>query len=253
MKDAHPTYANPTIREAICEIHFRLPDHIEWRPSLSGELFKRIQQDFPVFEPAIDLGFQLQVGPKGAVQGFLPPRQRVLYRHISRPLLLQLSDGILAVNELPQYPGWEEMKRDVLSAWGEVREVVEPARVTRIGLRYINHIRRESPDERVGTWLSPSQYIPEATLSSLPGFLLRSQTRSDAGHRLIVTLGEMEATSGDDAGVIVFDIDGIVEKDIGVASEVILEELEQLHEPLWQVFWASRTSRLEALLEGREV
>lgn len=35
----HPTYPNPTIVEALCEIHFRFPEGTEWKPTLVGEFF----------------------------------------------------------------------------------------------------------------------------------------------------------------------------------------------------------------------
>ncbi len=40
MNSGYPTYPNPTITEAVCDIHFRLPQEKEWKPSLPGELFK---------------------------------------------------------------------------------------------------------------------------------------------------------------------------------------------------------------------
>ena len=60
MTSEHPTYPNPTIQEAVCEIHFRLPDGVEWKPALLGELFKHIQPDFPELEPVTQIGIQFQ-------------------------------------------------------------------------------------------------------------------------------------------------------------------------------------------------
>ena len=48
MSDEHPTYPNPTIVEAACDIHFRLSQTKEWKPSLPGELFKHIQKETSV-------------------------------------------------------------------------------------------------------------------------------------------------------------------------------------------------------------
>jgi len=38
MHSGYPTYPNPTITEAVCDIHFRLPQEKEWKPSFPGEL-----------------------------------------------------------------------------------------------------------------------------------------------------------------------------------------------------------------------
>jgi len=252
MNSEHPTYPNPTIQEALCEIHFRLPDGVDWKPALLGELFKHIQSEFPDLEPAMQLGVRLQVGPSGAGQVFLPPQERMRYRHASRSLMLQLSKDTFTVNVLPKYPGWVRMSEDILNAWMQAREVIKPARVTRLGLRYINRIERTHPIQPPGHWLAPSDYIPKSVLSSLPGFLSRLETRTDQHNRLIVTLGEPTDSSGEKVNAIVLDIDCIVEKEIGIDSDAIMGEITVLHDFAWNIFSASMTPRLGRLLQGGE-
>jgi uncharacterized protein (TIGR04255 family) len=256
VSNEHPTYPNPTIQEAVCEIHFRLPDGVAWKSSLFGELFKRVQSEFPELEPVAQIGLQVQLEPSGVGHTLLPMQHQIRYKHASRNLLLQLSERTLAVNVMPKYPGWMQMSKDILDAWAAAREVIKPARITRIGLRCINRINRSHPDESPGDWLAPSDYIPKAVLSSLPGFLSRLEAHPTRNSRRIVTLGEA-ATSPDspqDAGAILgailLDIDCIVEKEIGVDDQAIIEEITVLHDAAWEIFSASRTPRLEQLLRG---
>ena len=250
MNDTHPTYPNPTIQEALCEIHFRLPDGIKWNPTLFGEFFKQIQPDFPDLEPVTEVGVQLQFGSGGVGQAILPPRQRMRYKHASRNLLLQLSENILSVNVLPRYHGWSEMSRDILYAWGKAREVIKPASVTRIGLRYINRIEKANPDERAGDWLAASDYVPKAVLASLPGFLSRLEARPDPGSQIIVTVGGPPAANEGGSRSIILDIDCITESDIAVGDSSILEQVKRLHETAWMIFASTMTPRLEQLLKG---
>lgn len=253
MSNAHPTYPNPTIQEAVCEIHFRLQESIAWNPAIFGELFKRIGSEFPNLEPAMRVGVELQVGAKGISQALLPPPQQWMrYRHATRNLLLQLSENIFTVNVLPKYPGWARMKEDILASWAKAREVIKPDKIMRIGLRYINRIERTHPDERPGDWLAPSDYIPKAVLSSLSGFLSRLEARTDPHSWVIVTLGEMSDTSGQGRAPIILDIDCIVEKEIGTSEDAITEEIQRLHDTAWSVFSVSMTPRLERLLQGGE-
>ncbi len=37
MSSEHPTYPNPTITEAVCDIHFRLPEGKEQSPSITSD------------------------------------------------------------------------------------------------------------------------------------------------------------------------------------------------------------------------
>jgi uncharacterized protein (TIGR04255 family) len=105
VSNEHPTYPNPIIQEAVCEIHFRLPDGVAWKSSLFGELFKRAQPEFPELEPVAQMGLQVQLEPSGVGHTLLPMQHQIRYKHASRNLLLQLSEHTLAVNVMPKYPG----------------------------------------------------------------------------------------------------------------------------------------------------
>ena len=87
MSHEHPTYPNPTITEAVCDIHFRLLQGKEWKPSLPGELFKYIQNEYPEMEPVVEIGLQLERGPLGTGTKFAPQRQKVRFKHRTRPLV----------------------------------------------------------------------------------------------------------------------------------------------------------------------
>ena len=129
-KQAHPRYANPTIGEALCELHFALPDDVPWKASLAGELFKQIQNDFPEMEPGLEIGLQFELSPQRIGHSVLPPRQRMRFKHKERPLLLQLGPNVFTVNVLPVYPGWVKMRADVLEAWRQASHVLKPAKLT---------------------------------------------------------------------------------------------------------------------------
>jgi uncharacterized protein (TIGR04255 family) len=246
MSCKHPTYPNPTIQEALCEIHFALPEGVAWEPTVFGEFYRKIQDKFPQMEPVSQVAVQLQAGPARIEHTVLPARQTMRYRHPSKNLLVQLSEGILTVNVLPVYAGWERMQADILDVWGEALDVIHPQSVKRIGLRYIDFIQRESAGETPGDWLRDSEYLPKAALSSLAGFLSRTEIRVDEETRLIVALGE----AGEDPPAIVLDIDCIVEKEITIEAESIAEATRRLHDMESEVFFASVTQRLERRLRG---
>lgn len=247
MTGDHPTYPNPIVTEALCEIHFQLSEGTLWKPAFYGELFKQLEPEFPAFEPITQVSLQVALGPSGG-QAIMPSQQRMRYKHASRNLLLQLSEKTLTINVLSPYTGWAQMRTDILWGWEKLRAVIQPAGIMRIGLRYINHIERASAHETPEAWLTSSAYLPQAVLRSLPGFLSRLETRLDAHNRLIVTLAEASGKS--DTPAIVFDIDRIVEKVISLEAQELGEEVDQLHEAVWQVFSASLTPRLDQSMKG---
>ncbi|HWS84831.1 MAG TPA: TIGR04255 family protein [Ktedonobacteraceae bacterium] len=246
MSSEHPTYPNPTIAEAVCNIHFRLSQAKEWL-SFPGKLFKHIQNDYPEMEPLVEIGLQFEQGPLGAGTNLVPKRQKVRFKHSTRPLILQLGEDFLSISTLPPYRGWKVMRRDALAAWQQVEEVLQPEVINRIGIRYINRIEKETEQDHLGTWLVANDYIPNGILRSEPGSLLRLQTRLDTENSLIITLGDTQSEVNGE-GVIIFDIDRIFEREMATGQEFLEQEIDRLHAEAWEVFSSAKGEQLEAFL-----
>jgi uncharacterized protein (TIGR04255 family) len=252
MKRGHPTYPNPTITEAVCDIHFRLPQEKEWKPSFPGELFKHIQNEYPEMEPVLEMSLQFEIGPLGTGTKFVPQRQKVRFKHGTRPLILQLAENSLSISTLSPYQGWEVMRRDVLAAWQRVEEVLQPEIIDRIGLRYINQIEKETEQDRPSTWLVANDYIPDGILRSESGFLLREEIHLDIENILIITLGDPKSDVDAGHGTIILDIDRIVEREALTGQKVLEQEMDRLHANVWEVFSSTKGEKLEALLSRRQ-
>lgn len=201
-------------------------------------------------EPLQGFGFQFELGPEGMGQKILPVQPRIRFKHRSRPLLLQLAQDAFTVNVLAPYPGWETMRNDVVSSWEQAGEVLQPASIARIGLRYINKIRKNSSQERPSAWLQPSPFIPAGVLDSLSGFLLRIQVRSDPQNLSIITLAEQEPSPEAKHGYVILDIDRIVEGTVSTTPVALGAEIDKLHEDVWKVFSGAKGRALESLLGG---
>jgi uncharacterized protein (TIGR04255 family) len=240
----HPRFPNPTIQEALCEIHFCLRPGLEWDASFFGKFYRQVESDFPDFEPAPPAGLQVQL-TSGQI-GFLPPQSRVRYKHATRQLVLQLGENMLTINTLAKYEGWAQMKADILQAWTWAQEALVPAAITRLGLRYINLIPRQSAEEKVGDWLAPNDYVATSVLGSNGGFLSRVEAYETPTKRIVVTLAEAQS---DAHRPIVVDMDCINENADGNSLDLQLS-LEELHETVWTVFLGFMTPRLHQLLQG---
>lgn len=247
----HPSYPSPTIVEALCEVHFVLSPEKPWRASLPGEFFKVIQDEYPEMEPLQNVGLQFEMGPEGLGQRVLPPRQQVRFRHATRQLLLQLAEDTLTINVLAPYPGWDTMVRDVLQAWQKAAGVLSPSAVTQVGLRYINRIETTSTEDRPGDWIKASDYIAPVVLNSAPGFLSRVEVRLNVQDSIIVTLGDQPSGPSGGHGAIIFDIDRVSQQNLAPQKDGLEQEINRLHEDVWQVFNSAKSDRLELLLKGK--
>jgi uncharacterized protein (TIGR04255 family) len=246
----HPSFKNPTIEEALCEIHFTLSPENPWKASFIGEFFKKIQKDYPEMEPGFEVGLQYELSPQKIGQSWLAPRQRVRFKHKERPLLIQLAQNTFTLNVLTPYPGWEIMKVDVLDAWENAKEIFKPTAINRIGLRYINKIKKGKRDEKLGEWLKVGDYISAGIVKNKGRFLSRIESYIDDNNRIIVTVAEEKQVSKNGEYNILFDIDRILQKDIQIDKDILSKEMENLHDDIWEIFDASKTEKLTHHLNG---
>ena len=248
---AHPSYPNPTIHEALCEIYF---EPVASKPAQTAAFIRAVQSDYSEVEPVVDFGVQLQFGPSSLGQPPPQVRPRLRFRHASRPLYLQLANGLLTVHLLPKYPGWDEMKSHILDAWADVHRTFGPGTAQRgIFLRYINRIPRTKARERPSEWFGAGPYIPQAILDSEPGFAL--QVQAQHAQRVMIALGDEPGAPPNDHGAFFLDI-GLGEQFFSATAvadpglEGLTAHLDRLHETAWEIFATAKTSRLDHLLAG---
>jgi len=61
LADHHPSFANPTIAEALCEIHFLANPEHPWVTSRPFPLYKRIEAEFPGMELVPETTIRLEL------------------------------------------------------------------------------------------------------------------------------------------------------------------------------------------------
>lgn len=230
----HPTFCNPTINEALCEIHFSLPEGIEWEPSVYGKFFTLIQNEFPLIEPIVG------------------PNIRMRYRHQERPLLFQLSEDLLTINLLAKYPGWKQMKQDILSGWSWLREIIGPAEPARIGLRYINFVPVDNEIEKLEDWFAPNDYIANAVLRARPSSS-RVELQMADQIKAIIQVGEITNLINPNERKFLLDIDAITFAHADNAP-TLAEAITILHDNvIWRIFDSFRTTKLDTLLNRQDL
>jgi uncharacterized protein (TIGR04255 family) len=243
-------YPRPVIAEALCEVHFE-PTSAGTKDLGWVETFhKAAAKDYAERENKELVDFRAQISPSGvAVLPPLGPVQRTVLRHADKSHIVQLSPGLMAVNETARYPGWRTFKGHIRSNWERLAGLGEPRSVRRIGLRYINRIERHDANEPINAWITESGYVPPLLLDCTASFLSRFEHRLDDARRLIVTVAE-EETGGAGPKPIIFDIDAIKELSVQTDWNAVEPALDQLHDVIWDAFRGSASEALIRHMEG---
>jgi len=226
-------YKRPPIQEAVCEIHFKLPQPFDKEALLKLQPFW--QELYPQQDVVAgrELELRLTLDKMDATQK--ESGHKLIMRSADGKNIAQLGPTFLAVNRVDPYLGWEESFRDtILQRFNEVQKVFPFEIIQRIGLRYINRIDFPESPLKWKDWFALALPVPEE-LQPVGEF--QSHARSLLDHNLLcdINLGTLPMPKKNVTSVIL-DIDVNSLSEIPAAS--LAEGLERVHVPHRQLFEA---------------
>jgi uncharacterized protein (TIGR04255 family) len=241
----NPEYPNPSIAEAVCEIHFNT--EIPNFDKSIEELKRLFTSTYPTQQNKNIKQYQATMKEVGvSVEEKSVPVWT--FKHSQRNHLIQISPHTVCVNELEKYPGWKTFSEDLSFTWDAIKKIFPIASIKHIGLRYINLIPRKNADETLSQWLQPNRYYPDGILDSVTGFVSRSEFNIATTKRLVVTIAEAIKKTNEKG--FIFDIAAIMQIDESPTWPSMLERLDSLHTLISEVFFTSITRKYESYLKG---
>jgi len=235
-------YENPPIIEAVCEFRF-VQGGVQ--PALiPGRFYERVKTEYPDIEMKMGVGVQ-----EGGAQPTIVTQERTVFRNPIANRLVQISPGMLAINQLRPYSDYATFHREIEARFSDYSAVADIRRITRIGLRYINRLTVP-----VGKTLEAVLHlgfkIPQGLPTKPDTYLLRLEFPYQAHRdRLILII----ARSGDDPQKeeVMLDLDYIAIKPEQIEQGELMRWVDTAHEAIEDVFHACVTQ--EAVASFRPV
>jgi len=156
-------YKNPPIVEALCEFQF-VPSQ-PWDITISGMLYERIKDEFPLKHQQVGFGVAVQPREGGVLEPkieFGPPRMQFFSN--DKTSLVQVGSDLLTINLLRPYPNWEKFKPLILKILEDYINIASPKGFRRVGLRYINKIDFDKPQIELTNYFNPNNAFEEVSL-----------------------------------------------------------------------------------------
>lgn len=247
--DSHPSYPNPTIREALCELRF--VSEVNKFAKQYGDFLKLTMDTYSYLEAHIDQILAISVPDTSeTVQRYLPQaRSRFVLRHNLRNVIVQIVPGAVTLNVLPPYLGWNTMEQDILSIWELVNQSFKPSQITGITMRYIDGIPHPTDHYEAEGWLLHSEYIPQAVFQTKPPFSTRVQTGSKFGDYTVLSITS-ERISTNLNGMMLIDFErtdnSLAIEDINNVKHII----NVLHNDIWNLFSSIKGTYWDQMLQG---
>jgi uncharacterized protein (TIGR04255 family) len=143
-------------------------------------------------------------------------------------------------NRLKPYTSWEQIYPEAMRLWKIYAETMNPEYVTRIALRYINHIEIPVPSQ-IEDYLSAPPAIPQALPQLMSGFLTRVQIDKPDG-RLAATITQASEPGAKEGSItVILDIDAFEMTQLGPRDAGVEQSISLLRDFKNDIFFESLT------------
>lgn len=239
------TLANPPIVEALIDV--RTPIRTDISAATFAGLRSKLSDRFPTVEEqhAFRAQFDVQKS-EPTVQSEQLGFYGLHFKTNDGLTIVQFRRDGFTVNRLRPYPGWQTLFETAMELFPLYVESARIERVSRIAVRYINHLNLPiAPGTSLTEFLTATPPAPPGLLAALSGFLSRVSLH-DSEHLIQAHFTQsLESLSGADFPRILLDIDAFADivETASVADVSLAQELHNLRELKNRIFFASLTER----------
>lgn len=241
---------NAPITEAIIDFRVKLPS--EFKVEAFLELKKTIGDRFPNVQERKLFSGQLRFN-KGEPQ---PPSaehhgvQGYFFRPEADKKVAQFRIDGFTFSRLKPYTYWEEMFGEAKELWGMYSGIAQPEAVTRLAVRYINHINIPLPIDDLSDYFTASPKAPDDIQGVIRSFLSKVvvyDREIDVATNIVQALEK--STKPDKHITVVLDIDSFKTGDFNVSNGEMWDIFANLRNIKNQVFFNSITDETVRLFE----
>lgn len=231
----HRKYKNPPAIEVLFEIYF---SETQSNLTLFGDFYQKIKDDYPRQEQLRNIGLEMNFTQQSVQAKQLNQGNMMRFSKEDNSQLVQISEGLLTVNKLKPYLGYEAFKENVQSVLHPYLEAAKPKYSERIGMRYIDRIQIPEEDFELNKYFNFSLNFANKDFSTITGISFRVQLMpKHKEHQLLVTLNSVPSSVEGKSEFILDMYDTfILHKEIDENS--ILTVLDNAHENIEHVFEA---------------
>lgn len=244
-------YAKRPVIEALCEIYFA---ESAWDDTVPGAFYERVKNEFPQKRQREIQEAEITLGPIEAKAGIrrLPPWMQFVSDEKHR--MIQIAKDLLVVNQLHPYPHFEEWEPEIYRALDIYRELTQPQRVARLGLRYINRVVIPGDRIHMEDYFTIYPNLPPSIGDAHGSFLVRVEVpQVQQGDNVLITFGTApQQQTQPHAQVFMLDLYDIAQIEKPLAEVNLRYEIQRAHDNIITAFEGSITDRLREIFEPEE-
>ncbi len=243
----HTIFPKAPITEAVIDIKAQLPEETDLK-SLES-FYDHIKERFPEKQeqPFLKADFKLSQKDTPLTLPTKTGTQEYLFLSREEKKVVQSKIDGFAFNKLKPYENWDLFRSEGRILWELYSEIVNPVKVIRIGLRYINRIEVPLPFKDFSEYLLTNPQIAPNIPQAVSHFFMRLEVPNpDIEATAIITQTMDKPTTGQRLPLIL-DIDVFRITEYLGKAEDMWEDFEKLCDFKNDIFFNSVTEKAKEL------
>ncbi len=239
-------YQKPPVVEALCEIYFR---GSMWDDTIPGIFYEKVKQAFPKKQQREVQQAQITLERETATAGVQRLPSWIQFVSERGDRVIQIAENLLVVNQLRPYHHFSEWELVVYNALELYKEIAEPQKVDRCGIRYINRIEIPGTQVAMEDYFMIYPQLPESLGKTHGPFLVRVEIpQTEQAHVVLITFGtSTPRQSMDKKQVFLLDLYDIFTPDTSSDGIELRREIQRAHDNVVMAFEDSITDQLRKL------
>ena len=241
---------NAPITEAIIDFRVKLPSEFKVEAFLElkstiGDRFQKVEER-KLFSSQFGLKKGKPQPPSAEYHGV----HGYFFRPETDKKVVQFRIDGFTFSRLKPYTNWEELFSEAKELWAMYCDIAQPEAVTRLAVRFINHINIPLPIDDLSDYFTASPKIPDNIKGVISGFLSKVvvyDQEMDVATNIVQALEK--STKPDKHITVVLDIDSYKTGDFSVSNGEIWDIFANLRIVKNQIFFSSITDETARLFE----
>jgi uncharacterized protein (TIGR04255 family) len=239
-------YSRSPLTEAVIDIRVELPDDI------SLEILSGIQSGqealYPTRRDHFFIEGQLSIDPDQPPASATRSHRGYTFSSEDGRHVLQINLDGFAFSRLAPYDNWESFRGEARRLWQIYRSVTRPKSVTRLAVRYINHLNLPLPVNDFKEYLRTTPEVSPDLPQGLSNYFMQLQIPQEDLRALLILNETLLPPQSEDSATVLLDIDIFRDTDVPGDEEGIWSFFEQLRTRKNQVFEACITEHMKELI-----
>lgn len=236
-------YKKPSVIEALCE--FRFNQDRPWDLTIPGLIYEKVRTTFPIRRQQPQMQITISTEP---ITTSAAPLGMAQFLRKDEKALIQIAPYILSINQLAPYPTWLKFRNLITKGLQAYRDVANPGSISRIGLRYINHIQLLEAEPDLASYFEFRPFMGPQLPQNYGAFIVGAHfIYHDSRDYLKVQLSDAVSPNPQHP-IMALDLDYFLTEPGAVDLENVSDWIEEAHQHVEEVFEACITDRVRQLL-----